>query len=329
MTYVPTPRKPTGIPAAPLIMVSGAAKSGKSMTAYKLGLSDRIGECWVCDLGEGSADEYGELGGYTVLDWGRSWSDLADTIRWCVAQPVADGLLNAVIIDSGTEMWEALKDRASTRARSSKKNREALAKDPDAEVDVSVNYWNEAANTWGKVVGPLKTAGHLVGVIIVRADEVAEMANGAPTKNRVVSLQAHKSLPAIVTAHVQVRPDHSAHLVEVRSFHVSVDPRGRKLGDNPLGEVVDLLSPAGGFAAPDVHTPIDDERGIDPAEAAARVIYETVKHLPDAQKPVFKAWAAENKHRVTVPELAQSAALRAAVAEQVAKLTAPALAAVS
>jgi hypothetical protein len=262
VTYTPIVRAPSGIPAAPLIMVTGAPKTGKSVTAYKLGLSPRIDNCWVIDLGEGSADEYAQLGGYHVLEWGQTWADLTDSIRWCVAQPVAEGHMNAVIVDSGTEVWEGLKDRASKRARGSKKNRQTLANDPDAEVDVSMNYWNDAANTWGAIVGPLKTAPHVVGVILVRADIVAEVINGAPTNKRVTSLQAHKSLPATATVHVEVRDDHSAWLRDIRSLSVDVPRNGRQLDPaNPLGEVLDLMAPDDGrFGESKAALPVDDER---------------------------------------------------------------------
>ena len=261
MTYTPTTRQPTGIPAAPLIMVSGLAKSGKSMASYKIGLADRIHHTWVCDLGEGSADEYGALCSYQVLEWGRSWVDLADTVKWCVAQPCPEGKMNALIIDSGTEMWDGLKIRADKRARGSKKNREALAKDPDHEVDISMPYWNDAKETWARIVSPMKLAGQLVGVILVRSEVVAEVVNGAPTNRKITSYQCEKTLPGIVTAHVEVRPDHTAHLVDVRSLNVSVDRRGLALDNaNPLGDLLDRLAPSGGFQAPLVAVPVDDQR---------------------------------------------------------------------
>ncbi len=178
--------------------------------------------------------------------------------------------------------------------------------DPDAEIDVSMNYWNDAAATWAKVVGPLRLAGNMVGVILVRADEVAEMANGAPTKNRVSSLQAHKSLPAIVTAHVQVRADHSAHLIEVRSSRVSVPTWGQALGENPLGEVLDLLSPAGGFAAPSVSVPTDER-------AEAVELFEAMRELPDDVKADLKKWSLKTGHRLTENALAESTEARAAL----------------
>lgn len=261
MPYQPAARKPTGMPSAPLIMVSGAPKVGKSLASYKLGKSPRIHETWVIDLGEGSADEYGQLGCYTVLDWGASWVDLQDTIKWCIAQPVPEGMMNALILDSGTEVWDGLKSRADKRARNSKKNKIELEKDPDFEVDVSMPYWNDAKDTWARIVSPMKLAGHLVGVVIVRSDIVAEVVNGAPTNRKVTSYQCEKTLPSVVTAHVDVRADHSARLVDVRSLLVSVPAGGLVLDDaNPLGDLIERLAPAGGFAAPVIATPIDDER---------------------------------------------------------------------
>ncbi|WP_116996416.1 hypothetical protein [Desertimonas flava] len=296
MTFTPTVRPPTGVPAAPLIMVSGPPKAGKSVVGYKLGLSERIDHCWVIDLGEGSADEYGALGCYDVLEWGSSWSNLTDSVKWCVSQRPADGKLNAVIIDSGTEVWEGLKDRATHRARGSRKNRAELAKDPDFEVDVSMNYWNDAANTWGGIVGPLKTAPHVVGVILVRADIVAEVVNGQPTKNKVVSLQAHKSLPATVTAHVEVRPDHSAWFTEVRSMEVQLPAKGLKLdAANPLGQVLDMLAPdEGSFGESVAVKPSDDERPREvvqtvTAEQAARLL-EQMNSITDAETMKQVKW---------------------------------------
>lgn len=281
MAYTPTTRKPTGIPAAPLIMVSGLPKSGKSMASYKLGLSPRIEHCWVIDLGEGSADEYGALGCYDVLDWGRTFADLQDTIRWCVEQPVSDGMLNAVVLDSGTELWDNLKIRADRRARSSKKNAQALRDDPDYEVDVSMPFWNDAKEVWARCISPMRLAGHLVGVVVVRSEVVAEVVNGAPTKNKVTSYQCEKTLPAAVTAHVSIAPDHSARLIQVRSMEVSVDRKGIGLnGDNPLGHLLDILSPERGFSAPTVTAPIDEERLLSPEQR--KMIVDLVMSVTDA-----------------------------------------------
>ena len=268
MPYTPTVRRPTGVPAAPLIMVSGPPKSGKSLASYALGMSDRIANTWVVDLGEGSGDEYGDLGCYDLLDWGRTFRDLQDTVRWAIDQPVPEGQLNALIIDSGTELWDSLKLRADKRARSSRKNAEALRKDPDFEVDVSMPYWNDAKEAWARIISPMRLAGHLVGVVCVRTDIVAEVVNGAPTNRRVSSYQCEKTLPAVVTAHVAVDDAHVARLVEVRSRLVQLPTGGLVLDQpNPLGHVLDLMVPVGiAPQSPAVHHPIDEDRLLDAAQ---------------------------------------------------------------
>lgn len=268
MPYVPTTRKPTGVPSAPLIMVSGLAKSGKSMTAYKLGQSPRIAHCWVADLGEGSADEYGELDCYEVIEWGRTFADLVDTVRWCIDQPAPEGQMNALIIDSGTDLWDSLKWRADRRARGSKANAAKLREDPDYEVDVSMPYWNDAKDVWARIVSPMKLAGNLIGVVLVRSEVVAEVVGGVPTNRKITSYQCEKTLQGTVTAHVTVDPDHTSRVIEARSFRLSVPPRGTPLASaNPLGELIDLLAPpSGSFAAPAVHSPLDEGRMLDTNE---------------------------------------------------------------
>lgn len=289
MPHTPTVRKPSGQPAAPLIMVSGQPKAGKSLTSYRLGMSPRIQNCWVCDLGEGSADEYGDADCYDVLDWGRTFSDLVDTVRWAVDQPVDDGMLNALIIDSGTDLWDNLKIRADRRARSSRKNAEELRRDPDYEVDVSMTYWNDAKEVWARVVSPMRLAGHLVGVVIVRTEVVAEVVNGTPTNRKVTSYQCEKTLPAAVTAHVSIGSDHSARLIEVRSMRVSVPPAGMLLDQpNPLGHLVDLLAPpdGAGFGSPVVISLIDEERLLSPEQRQMLIDMVLSVDDPDMRRAV-------------------------------------------
>lgn len=278
-------------------MVSGLAKSGKSSLAYKLALSPRIDFCGVIDLGEGSADEYGGREGdppYEILDWGRSWSDLEDTVRWVIAKKPKKGRLNGLIIDSGTELWFNLGARAGKRARSSKSAVAKLKDDPDAEIDTTMPFWNDAKTTWARIVNPLKLAPNLVGVVIVRQEIVTEMEGGQPTKRKVISYQCEKTLQGTVTAHINVNMNHEASLIEVRSRFVSVpaDSKGIRLGDNPLDELIGMLSPDGAFQAPDMRTPIDDQRDDPEMVEKVKELFEKVK--ASAGTPLgdaLKKWA--------------------------------------
>lgn len=295
MTYVPTERQPTGIPAAPLVMVSGFAKSGKSLTSYKVALSPRVHKTWVIDLGEGSADEYGGDEGdppYEILDWGASFTDLKDTVKWACAQKPPDGLLNAVIIDSGNDLWASLSDRANTRARGSAAAKAALEKDPLAEIDTKMTYWNDAKTDWARIINPLKLSAHVVGIVTARTELVAVVdSRGNPTKEKTTSYGVEKTLQGIITAHIAVDMDHKAKLIEVRSKRVSVPARGLDLGDNPIAEVIEMLSPSGGFAAPDARRPIDD--GMDDPEIE-EFWDRLVPHAKDDIGKAMREFAAEN-----------------------------------
>lgn len=304
MTFVPRERKPTGIAAAPLILCSGPPKSGKSFTSYKVALSPRIHKTWVIDIGEGSADEYGGDESdppYTILEWGENWTDLTETVRWACAQKPPAGLLNAVIIDSGNDVWSGLSDRANTRARGSYKNKEILKKDPHADIDTSMSYWSDAKVTWARIINPLKLTAHVVGIVCARTELVTVVdSKGQPTKEKTYSYGVEKTLQGIITAHVAVDADHSARLIEVRSKRVSVGPKGLALGDNPMAEVIDLLSPTGEFAAPDARRPIDDF--MDDPEVDE--FWERLKpHAKDDIGKAMRDFAAENHRELSIPSL--------------------------
>lgn len=320
MPYTPTTRKPTGAPAAPLIMVSGTPKAGKSTVAYRLSGSPRIDRTFVLDLGEGSADEYADLGPYEIVEWGGSWSTLAESVDWCVRQVPEAGKLNVVILDSGTEIWEGLKDRAAKRARSSQRARKILESDPDAEIDVTMTYWNDAANAWARIINPLRLSPTTIGVVLVRADEVAEIgANGQPIPGRkTVSYQAHKSLTGTVTAHVEVRREgHQAFLVDVRSSRVQIPRGGLRLDDaNPLADLIGRMAGDATFTAPVVRTPVDTERPriededhseptVDEVEAGR--LYNEIRDVPDQSRKHFTARLDErfgkDRRQVKVSEL--------------------------
>lgn len=98
---------------------------------------------------------------------------------------------------------------------------------------------------------------------------------GRGTRGRVICETCPVRIDCAATAIQAENADHTAHLIEVRSMNLSVTPKGLRLDDaNPLGDLLDRLSPTATFAAPAVTTPTDDER---PISDKAKELFERVK----------------------------------------------------
>jgi hypothetical protein len=242
-------RKPTGLPAFPLILVEGESKAGKSFALAQLGSSPLVDRMFVWDLGDGTMDEYAPLGDYEIVETDGTYSDLLATIREAAAIPAADGKVNVLALDSGTDLWDLLKDWVTVRARRSKAGREALAKDPDAPIRPSTDLWNDAAARWAAVVQAMRRSG-CISVITAQGAEVMEMDDaGRPTKNRTWSIQAHKSLPQTVNAWVRVERDpRKATLVGVRRLGMEETAVPLPLENTLHHLVFDVMGGSEGFA---------------------------------------------------------------------------------
>jgi hypothetical protein len=240
-------RKPTGKVAYPLILLEGEEKAGKTFAALALSASPRIGRTFVLELDEPTADEYAALGDFDILEHNGTFNSMLDQLRAACAVEAEDVKPNVIVLDTGTALWNLLKDWAAHRARGSKKSRELLAKDPDAEIDVSMNYWNDAKDRWYQVINLLR-AWPGIGIIVARGKEVAMVKDGRPVANQTEwSVEIEKSTPFAVSATVRMTRPHVATLVSARSLHVDVPARGLVLeAERPLEHLVFQVLGAGG-----------------------------------------------------------------------------------
>ena len=183
-------RKPTGRVAPPLILLEGGEKTGKSISAALLSASDKVGQTYWIELGEVTADEYGQVPGarYEIVEHDGSFPSIFEAIADVrqEAQKAKDAGDKPVVlvIDQMGAIWDLLKDWAANRARGSRKNRARLAADPNAEIDVTSNYWNDANDRHSRIVKMLKTFPGIV-VMIARGKDVAAIGdNGQPVEGK-------------------------------------------------------------------------------------------------------------------------------------------------
>ena len=223
-------RKPTGIVPWPLILVEGGEKTGKSYSCAVLSASEKVGRTLWLDWGEGAADEYGAVPGarYEVIEHDGSWASILDQVIAAKeeAQRAKDTGAPPVvlILDSITCEWEQLKDWASDRAKTQKSNREKLQRDPNAEVQVTMNLWNDAAGRHRKLMTVLMTFPGIV-VVTARGGETALVENGRPVEGKKsYRVDGHKSLAYDASCWLRLARDTRPSIVGARSVHAGARP---------------------------------------------------------------------------------------------------------
>ncbi|MEV7006819.1 AAA family ATPase [Streptosporangium sp. NPDC051022] len=224
-------RQPTGRAPWPLILVEGAEKSGKSWAAAQLSASERVGQTYWIDLGEGAADEYGAIKGarYLVVEHDGTWASILGQVREIRAE--AERAAQAgeppvvLVIDSMTAEWELLKDWAAGRARETKTNKKRLAEDPNAEISISMNFWNDATTRHRQLMTLLMTVPGIV-VMTARGKEVAALdAGGRPIEgSKDYKVEGHKSLAYDSSVWVRLSRERPPVVVGARSVHAGVRP---------------------------------------------------------------------------------------------------------
>lgn len=230
MTKLKT-RKPTGLVPWPLILLEGGEKSGKSWAGAELSASDKVGQTYWLDLGEGAADEYAAIKGarYLVVEHDGTWNNIIASVTAVreEAQRAADAGEPPVVlvIDSMTAEWDMLKDWALLCARDSDKNKKKLEADPNAEIDISMNYWNDAAERHRRLMRLLMTFPG-IAVVTARGKETAAVdAFGRPIPRKTdYRVEGHKTLAYDVSVWVRMSREHAPLVVGARSVHVGLRP---------------------------------------------------------------------------------------------------------
>ena len=223
-------RKPTGVVPWPLILIEGGEKTGKSYACAVLSASKKVGRTLWLDWGEGAADEYGAIDGarYEVIEHDGTWASIMGQV--VAAKEEAQRAKDAgeppvvLVLDSITCEWESLKDWAADRAKTQKANREKLQRDPNAEVNISMNLWNDAASRHRRLMTLLMTFPGIV-VITARGGETALVENGRPVEGKKsYRVEGHKSLAFDASCWIRLSRDTRPVVVGARSVHAGVRP---------------------------------------------------------------------------------------------------------
>ncbi|MFB7424757.1 AAA family ATPase [Streptomyces hydrogenans] len=243
-------RKPTGTVPWPLVLIEGEEGSGKSYSAAEFSASDLIGQTYWVDLAEGSADEYAAIDGadYEIVVHDGTYRDILEQIEAVHGEARRAARAGeppvVLVIDSASALWRMLTNWTQERARRSRKNRALLEHDPDANVDITMNLWNDAVDRWQRVLHLLQTFSGIV-VCLARGKEVTSVddnGNPIPTQ-REWRVQGHKDLGFDSTVWVRLRRDEDPQIIKARSLRLRVEKRRpMKLPDFSIEHLVfDLM----------------------------------------------------------------------------------------
>ena len=307
-------RKPTGIPPWPLILIEGPEKSGKSYAAAQFTASERIGQAYWIDLGEGAADEYIQIPGakYEVIDHDGTWYDIIGQVREVAAVAAVSDKPVVLIIDSMTAEWDMIKDWISIRAKESPSARRKLAADANAEIKPSMNLWNDAASRHYELVRLLMKFPGIV-IMTARGKEVAALdADGRPIeKAKDYRVEGHKNLPFDASLWMRLSRDDHPQVIGLRSVKAGVQPgvdRPIKRADLTIEHVVfDVLGLDVAVTAPrDMTDLVTDETAL--ADVARAELGAYMKANKIAYSPVAQRF--EREYEETLAETLNVQAIR-------------------
>ncbi|MEV8610204.1 AAA family ATPase [Amycolatopsis sp. NPDC051373] len=312
-------RRPTGAPSWPLILLAGEAKTGKTWAAAEFTGDERVGRSFWLDLGEGCADEYGSVPGadYEILEHDGTWVEIIDqveSVRDYAREALAKGEKPVTLtIDSMTAEWAMLTAWTDTRARKSKRNEKLLKEDPDAEIDITSNYWNDANSRHNKLVNILKTFPGIVIMTALETEKTQFDAGGRPKAGapKVAKPDAQKRLAADSTAWVRLSHENAPTVVGLRSVQYTIQPgvdKPRVVKDFTLAKLVfDLMKIGEGTAVREVPvlngdelTPDEDPNWEAKQQAAIKAVGGEVMAAGNAlgwdTKKVLEVYASENNN---------------------------------
>ncbi|MGW3628513.1 hypothetical protein [Streptomyces sp. NPDC000880] len=226
-----TSRTPTCKPNPPIIVITGAEKTGKSSEAVRGSSSDLVGMTYWIEIGgtEGTADYYGRIPGarYEIVQHDGSYQDILDAIRWAIAQPRVNGKPNMIVLDSVTSLWDMLSDEVAllARHRAVRKAQENRRRAPNLDdmVTEDRDLWNRAKDRWGEVLWLLRRHSG-PSLLIARQEIVTAYENGQATRHTTRRIKAEKNLGAAVDAIVELHALGEAHLTGVRTLHWEIEP---------------------------------------------------------------------------------------------------------
>jgi hypothetical protein len=234
-------RPPTCKTAWPRIALPGPGGSGRSWQLAQLSGSGRVGRTLWLQLGESVADEYGLVPGarFEILEHDGTYHSIIAALR--AAKAHAHAAVEAgdkpwvIGVDTISAIWDMLKAWADWRARTSDAGQAKLRKDPNGEVRVSMNIWEDVAKRWKEFMRLLFSTPWIV-VMLANGKLVTPMTeDGKPDSNadKQYKIEARAGFDHLAFQIVRMSPDEPPLIVKLRTVHNGIRPGIEKPESRP------------------------------------------------------------------------------------------------
>jgi hypothetical protein len=313
--------EPDGRVRPPVVALTGPEHTFKTTTVVKTSAHPEIGFTWAVEWGAGDKgilNEYSLMPGarFKLLNHNNSVESVFGQVL--AARQTARTALehgekpHMLVVDSFSTLWDLIKAWTYYRAAAGLTEKaEAVGKtiNPNTELPTGRNLWNDARTRYRQFMNVLLNWPGPV-LLTCRADWVSgtNEATGHPTKDRVYSIEAHRSLPRDVTVLIRMNRDAPHVLWKCRSIHYRVDPRENpvEFTDLDLGELMfnkmrydphnaplpDTQERLDSLPAPSRPVVIDQAR-VPQQQARTTEPTRDVEHRAGAPRPVPRDWEAE------------------------------------
>ncbi|MEU6034018.1 hypothetical protein ABZ801_01270 [Actinomadura sp. NPDC047616] len=259
-------RKPTGASPWPLILLEGGEKSGKRWACAQLTASSKVGRAFWLDIVGGFADEYGALPGadYEIVLHDGTFASIYAAVAdiHAIAAEVPPGEPPVVLIlDGMTAEWELLRDWAADRTKNSHRNRRLLARDPNAEITIPNNIWDDANARHRRLMRLLLTFPGICvmlarGKFAAAVDENGRLIPGA----KEYRVEAQRTVPFDASVWIRLSRDEPPAVVGWRSVRTGVQSGRDALLAPPEDRILEWV--------------VFDALGCDPASAQSRALVD-------------------------------------------------------
>ncbi|MFI6289987.1 hypothetical protein ACIBEJ_00290 [Nonomuraea sp. NPDC050790] len=225
-------RPPTCIVPFPLVLIEGPADSGKTRMLVTFTADPRIGRSLMLDLGDGNGDEYGDAATsgtatYEIVEHDGSWASIIGQLEAAhteAAQALAAGEKPWLLgVDSGTNLWEMLKTWGGARAKGSVKNQRLLAFDPNADIRIPNNIWDDVHARHQRLMELLTT---FPGIVVVtcrgRETYLAEDPADPVPKVKTYKVECHRDLTHEATAWIRLSLDAPPTIIGAKSKFLAI-----------------------------------------------------------------------------------------------------------